>query len=150
MLETMAKVPIPLDRDGFVRRACSACKREFKWLYAASPNEATEPDARGFCCPYCAKWAQLENWFTEAQIAFLKQAGLAAVADEIDETFSQFNKPGGVLKYTPADRPPAPKEMAPEPNDMRRVDFRCHPDDPLKVIEEWDKAIHCLICGSTA
>lgn len=145
----MAKVPIPLDSDGFVRRACSTCEREFKWLYTDDLDEATEPDARGFCCPYCATWAQLDHWFTEAQIEFLQQAGLAAVADEIDEAFSQFNKPGGFLKYTPGDRPPTPQEMPPEPNDMRRVDLGCHPDDPLKVIGDWDKPIHCLICGSS-
>jgi hypothetical protein len=149
MLEPMATVSIPLDGDGFIRRACPACEREFKCLYTDDPNQATEPDVRGFCCPYCAAWADLNSWFTEAQVAFLGQAGLAAVADEVNETLSQPNNPGGFVKYTPA-RLPVPEEMPAESNDMRRVDFRCHPTDPLKVIDEWDQAIHCLICGSTA
>jgi hypothetical protein len=147
--EPMATISMPLDGDGFIRRACAACEREFKCLYADDPNEGTEPDARGFCCPYCAMWADLDSWFTEAQLEFLGRAGLAAVADEVNEVLSQPKNPGGFVKYTPAPLP-APEEMSPESNDMRRVDFRCHPADPLKVIEEWDQEIHCLICGSTA
>ena len=145
----MATVSIPLDDDGFIRRACPACEREFKYAYADSPNEATEPDARGFCCPYCAVWADQNSWFTEAQVAFLGQAGLAAVADEVNEALSRPDNPGGFVKYTPGQLP-VPEGMPPESNDMRRVDFGCHPADPLKVVDEWNQAIHCLICGSTA
>jgi hypothetical protein len=37
------EVPIPLDPDGFLRRECQACHRQFKWL----PSEGSEqpPDA---------------------------------------------------------------------------------------------------------
>jgi hypothetical protein len=94
-------------------------------------------------------WAQADQWFTEAQLDYLEKAGLAAVADEVNEVFSESSKSFGLLKYTPGDPPPAPGEMAPEPNDMRRADFGCHPEDPLKVAEDWSKPIHCLICGSS-
>ncbi len=146
----MAKVPIPLDSDGFVRRACPSCDAEFKWLVTDEPAQVTEVDVRGYCCPYCARWAQPDQWFTKAQVSYLEQAGVAAVADEINEVFSGLNKPGGLLKYTPGERPPMPKELPPEPNDMQRVDFHCHPDDPLKIEPFWDKPVHCLVCGSLA
>jgi hypothetical protein len=142
-------ISIPLDSDGFVRRACPACEREFKWLYADDEDEATEPDARGYCCPYCAAWAQQDQWFTESQVEYIQQVGSGVVSGEVDQIFSQFNRPGSALKYTPGDRPPALRELPPEPDDMRRVEFGCHSEDPLKVAEDWDKPVHCLICGSS-
>jgi hypothetical protein len=64
--------------------------------------------------------------------------------DEADKFFSGLKS----LRYEPADRPPAPKDMPPDPGDMRRVEFGCHPADPLKVAESWTAPVHCLICGS--
>ncbi|HXR31243.1 MAG TPA: hypothetical protein VN752_08890 [Solirubrobacterales bacterium] len=142
----MARIPIPLDSDGFLRRACPSCEREFKWF---PTDEATDPDPRGYCCPYCATWAQPDQWFTETQLDYLEKAGPAAVADEVNEVLSESSESFGLLKYTPSNPPSAPGEMPPEPNDMRRVDFGCHPEDPLKVAEEWNEPIHCLICGSS-
>jgi hypothetical protein len=141
-------IPIPLDSDGFVRRACPACEREFKWLYADSKDEATKPNPHGYCCPYCAAWAQPDQWFTEAQVEYIQQIGLGVASDEASKIFSQFNRPGSGLKYTPGDRPSPPPDLPPEPDDMRRAEFACHPEDPLKVAEDWNEAVHCLICGS--
>lgn len=91
----------------------------------------------------------LIKWFTETQLDYLEKAGPAAVADEVNEVLSESSESFGLLKYTPSNPPSAPGEMPPEPNDMRRVDFGCHPEDPLKVAEEWNEPIHCLICGSS-
>jgi len=35
-----------------------------------------------------------------------------------------------------------------EPDDMRRIDFACHPAEPVKVLESWSEPPHCLVCGS--
>ena len=142
-------IPISLDSDGFVRRACLTCEREFKWLYTEDESQATEPDGRGFFCPYCGVQAEPDQWFTQAQVEYIKQVGLGHVAAEVDEAFSRVNRPGSGLKYTPGDRQPAPSEPPPEPDDMRRVDLGCHPKDPLKIAEKWDKPIYCLICGTS-
>lgn len=149
-MDEQIAVSIPLDRDGFVRRGCPTCEREFKWLYTDDEDAATQPSDRGYCCPYCGVWAQPDQWFTGAQVEYIQQIGLNAAADQVDEMFSQFNRPGSALQYTPGERPLPPGEMPPEPDDMRRVDFECHPEDPLKVDEKWDKAVRCLICGTTA
>ena len=34
-----------------------------------------------------------------------------------------------------------------EVDDMTLVVFPCHPSEPLKVLDEWPKPAHCLICG---
>jgi hypothetical protein len=31
---------------------------------------------------------------------------------------------------------------------MRRVDPACHPEEPIKVLEEWSAPVRCLICGN--
>ena len=31
---------------------------------------------------------------------------------------------------------------------MRRIEFECHPKDPLKVAEDWAEPVHCVICGA--
>jgi hypothetical protein len=46
-------VPLPLDSDGFLRRECPTCEREFKWLPAQGEAEATPPADGGYFCPYC-------------------------------------------------------------------------------------------------
>jgi hypothetical protein len=33
---------------------------------------------------------------------------------------------------------------------MRRVDFLCHPAEPVKVLDDWGRPVHCLICGESA
>ena len=30
------------------------------------------------------------------------------------------------------------------------VDFGCHPDEPVKVLDDWSGKVHCLICGEAA
>jgi hypothetical protein len=43
-----------------------------------------------------------------------------------------------------------PEQLDPltEEDDMLKVNFTCHPTEPVKVAENWDKAVHCLICGA--
>lgn len=44
--------------------------------------------------------------------------------------------------------PALPAENA-EDDGMRRVDFGCH-DEPVKVIESWNQAPYCPVCGQPA
>jgi hypothetical protein len=37
-----------------------------------------------------------------------------------------------------------------EPNDMERVEFDCHPEEPVKVLDGWSEPVHCIVCGSAA
>ena len=45
-----------------------------------------------------------------------------------------------------------PNELDPltEADDMRRVDFACHPTEPVKVLDDWDRTVRCLVCGEAA
>jgi hypothetical protein len=44
---------------------------------------------------------------------------------------------------------PEPIFQAPlvEPSDMVAIVSPCHPWEPIKILENWDEAMHCLVCG---
>lgn len=137
------QVNIPVDADGFVRRECPHCMREFKWLPAQPQHEVSQAL---YYCPYCGQTAPSDHWWTKAQLEYIK-AFLAAevAAPELDRIVRDLNQPGSFISLGYR----APQSPAPlvEPNDMRKVVPPCHPHEPLKVVEEWEGALHCLICG---
>lgn len=128
---------VPLDSDGFLRRQCPTCEREFKWRVAQGDEEVdAETDSNdSYFCPYCGVQAPADAWFTEAQ---------QALAENIIAT--EFIGPivDKIGSYT------APERLDPltEPDDMSRIDFPCHPAEPLKVRDGWRKTLRCLICGT--
>jgi hypothetical protein len=75
--------------------------------------------------------------------------------DVVDPMLDKFGRDlqrstSGMFKVnTSRDRSPEPPELS-EPDDMRRVDFPCHPSEPLKVLDDWAGPVHCLICGTPA
>jgi len=143
---------VPLDDDGFLRRACPTCDREFKWFN--SPEGEGEPvPLGGYYCPYCRIQAPADSWFTTEQIELAKnQASREILGPEIEKMARDLRRSssGGLvsldLKFE------MPDEMDPlvEANDMRRVDFPCHPAEPLKVLDDWPRLVHCMICSDEA
>jgi hypothetical protein len=156
---------LPLDGDGFLRRECPTCEREFKWLPSSeepddpaggrAPSEAEAPSA--YYCPYCAVTAPPEAWFTKAQLALAESAIRREVIDpELDKLsreIAKLNRSSGGLLGIEARMERDELEPVPqldEPGDMRRIDFSCHPDEPVKVVDDWDRPVHCLVCGRPA
>jgi hypothetical protein len=143
-------VSVPLDGDGFLRRECPTCEREFKWLHSED-GTAGDIDHAGYYCPYCAVQAN-DGWLTQAQVE-IAQATL--IRDVVDPMLDRFGRDlerssSGAFKINTSRQPsPEPPELS-EPDDMRRVTFTCHPLEPLKVHEEWAGPVHCLICGLPA
>ena len=129
-------VTFPLDTEGFLRRECPTCEREFKWLHGTENDEiAAVPDG-GYFCPYCGIQSSADGWLTKAQVELVHNT----VATEAIGPLIK----GKGFKYTP------PKKMEPlsELDDMRRVSFACHVGEPVKVLEEWRGVVYCLICGT--
>ncbi len=146
---------VPLDSDGFLRRECPTCEREFKWLPAPEDQEAAEPPDGGYFCPYCANQAPADSWFTQAQIeratAILSRDVVDPMMERWTDDVNRSNRGSGFVSISASYESNAPeiKELS-ESNDMRRVDFSCHRDEPVKVLDDWAGAVHCLICGSPA
>lgn len=144
-------VPIPLD-DGFIRRECPNCEREFKWFTEETedrPEGAVDPEV--YFCPYCGVAAPPDQWWTSAQLEYARDAAMAPVSDMVNDELKKIARrsSGSLIKFDvkPGARPPAPLPLA-EPADMVIVEPPCHPYEPLKIAEGWDAPLHCLICGS--
>ncbi len=145
---------LPLDSDGFLRNECPTCEREFKSRPTPEGEEPTPAPAGGYFCPYCAVQAAPDAWLTKAQIeratAIAYNEVVAPELEEFKRSVEGINQSGGGLLGIRAEvsmeGPDAPPELE-EPDDMRRVDFPCHPAEPAKVLDDWDREVHCLICG---
>jgi hypothetical protein len=142
---------VPIDDDGFLRRECPTCDREFKWLHSDDAEADGEPTSPGgYFCPYCGLQAPPTHWWTKEQL----QHASAVVTEELiqpelkDLKGSLEAASSGLISLT-ADIsiPDPPASVLTEPNDMVRVDFECHPSEPLKVAETWREPVYCLICG---
>ena len=143
-------ISMPLDSDGFVRRECPTCEREFKWL-PSDHDESATPDPSGYYCPYCAVQAN-DGWLTKPQAEAARATVMRDVVDPMLDDFAQNlsrNSSGMFKANVNRQRSPGPPELS-EPDDMRRVDFPCHPSEPLKVLEDWTGPLHCLFGGTLA
>jgi DNA-directed RNA polymerase subunit RPC12/RpoP len=141
---------MPLDSDGFLRRECPHCKREFKWLHGES--ESTTPmETDGYHCPYC-DGRSTDGWWTVSQLAAIEDEMAHFAENKLHEVFKGMERtPNEFVKFkagsapTRRNRPPLT-----EANDMKRVEFPCHPTEPVKVREDWTAPVHCLVCGRLA
>jgi hypothetical protein len=154
--EVSVAMSLPLDSDGFLRRECPTCEREFKWLSAeeGSADAAPIPDG-GYFCPYCAIQAQPDAWWTPAQLEAINSVMSSEIVDPALKKFERdlrrsAKRSGGFLDVSVRHEPAHQPAPLVEVDDMRRVDFLCHPGEPIKILDDWTQPVHCLICGSEA
>ena len=136
------EVRLQLDDDGYLRRECPHCEREFKWRHTEGTGGSEPPD---YYCPYCGHAADAGSWWTKVQLAHIEPLVAGAFLDDLEQELE-----GGEGLSITLERPPSagPSVLEPEPNDMRRVASPCHADEPVKVVEGWTGPIHCLSCGA--
>jgi hypothetical protein len=67
-----------------------------------------------------------------------------AIGRELERAFR--GQKGISFKRTPNDQP-VPDTLA-EPDDMLIVQPPCHPWEPIKVPEQYEGQLHCLLCGA--
>jgi hypothetical protein len=151
--EISLSMSLPLDSDGFLHRECPTCEREFKWLASQDDEEGTPAPNGGYFCPYCAIQAPPNAWHTKPQIemaeAIAAREVLGPEIKNLAQSIGAVGKgSGGLIRATLDYELPDEPEPLTEDDDMRRVDFACHPEEPLKVLEDWWKPVHCLLCGS--
>lgn len=156
MNDISVSLSIPLDSNGFLRRECPHCDLEFKVYVGDDPdrNDDANVPPEGFCCPYCDRRAPADAWYTKEQLA----AGEAALSVEVNKMIERElddsvrgleRASGGLIKASIATSGPTPRSHDLEEwDDMVRADFSCHPETPVKVVEDWINSIHCFICGA--
>lgn len=95
------------------------------------------------------------SWWTKAQLEFVHAVGMREVAGPVLERLKRGasevgRSSGGLIEAHVESDVPAEPEPLQEEDDMRRVEFACHPTEPVKVLDDWDEPVHCLICGKAA
>lgn len=145
-------ISLPLDSDGFLRRACPSCSREFKWLSTDDDDLGSPPDE--YFCPYCGDSASPDEWFTQEQARHIEEEALDKALrpsfEDLTESLRQVGSSlGGFVEITGSVEMPERQQAVPifEPNDMRQVTLACHPSELVNVDEAWSQPVHCLCCG---
>lgn len=133
---------IPVDTDGYLRRECPYCEREFKRSTRRSPSSKKSPNDWLFC-PYCGHQAQSSCWLTKAQVKFTK----ILVARHVEQRKSHVGFKSLNLLSFRTQFDVAHAGMS-EPNDMARVEMECHPLESIKISEEWIGNVRCPRCGT--
>ena len=162
----MQWVTLPVDTQGFVRRECLSCRRQFKVkggpsdgatvqrylgrnLLFENEHEIARDDVRCFCV-YCGQGAPSDEWCTPQQRAWMEKVA-TVLAREI--RYEQLQYPWRTLTENPAPTfvalPPPERlpEMRGEPDDMRKASFFCCVED-VKVESHWSQPIFCPRCGA--
>jgi len=161
MSEESLRMTVPLDGDGFLRRECPTCEREFKWL-PSPPGQTVEDatsggDISSYTCPYCGIQAPAGSWATKAQVELAQSVVLREIVgpqlEEFGRELKRLNREtGGLITFSAKveHNQPTTDPTLTESDDMRRVDFACHPDEPIKILEDWHGDVYCLVCGTAA
>jgi len=159
MSEESLKISVPLDSDGFLRRECPTCETEFKWLpsvdEAAAHTDSEEESPSSYTCPYCGIQAPAGSWATKAQVELAQSVVMREIVgpqlEEFGRELNRLNREtGGLITFSAQvehDQPTTDPTLT-EADDMRRVDFACHPDEPIKILEDWQGDVYCLVCGT--
>jgi uncharacterized Zn-finger protein len=141
-------ISMPLDR-GFLRRRCGSCEREFKRF--GDRVKDTSEDAV-LTCPYCYQSAPRDEWWTPDQRAYMRNVTYEkVVAPKLREFQRSLKGMGGGslgLSFDLKGIEQAPALPPQEVTDMARVEFPCHPDEALRVAEDWEFDVACTICGT--
>jgi len=166
----------PLDDDGFFRRECPLCRREFKVLLEkdeltslaqqgigsymletqkeaidSDENEGIEPE---FTCPYCGQQASRDSWWTQEQLAYIGVVAQNIMAEIVNEQLirpleriSRRHRTGLVnLRFEGKEMKQREPWISPELNDMVIFDLPCC-QRKIKIDGNWTSLVHCFFCG---
>lgn len=154
MSEVTIAMSLPLDSAGFLRRECPNCQRQFKWRPAQPDDEQkgqTPPPTVAYFCPYCYEASAVDAWWTQEQLAYARQLALAETVGpslrRLGRHIQRANRPGGLIRIEARLPSLSRPDALTEPDDMVRVDFPCHPEEPLKINDDWQTDVACLVCG---
>lgn len=176
MSEIKMDLSFPLDKDGFFRRECPFCRREFKILlkkdeltdiarkgidsFMIKPEEETtgsDESARSeteFICPYCGQRASSNNWWTQEQLAYIGIVVKNIMAKMINEclihplkeNFGKSANDMASIQFKSREMKQQEPWISPEVNDMEVFDLPCC-QRKIKIEENWTEVTHCFFCG---
>ena len=146
--ETHLSLEIELDDDGFLRRECPTCEREFKWL----PVDGGAPVDPPYC-PYCGVPASADVWWTQPQLSYIQDSMtseiVAPMLDDLSKSLESATRGLANISVTASSDSLGPRPTPPaEPNEMMVAGSPCHPEIGIKILDGWNETLHCLACGT--
>jgi len=162
-------ISFPLDSNGFLRRECPFCCREFKillrdeelmdlskegsesfMLEKEEKNSEVQPEADDFFCPYCGQAAKSGKWWTKEQVAYINIYMNNILSNLINDHFirplkSDFRN-SKTIKFDGKEMELKKPWISPESDDMVAFDLPCC-QRKIKVDEKWAGDIFCFFCG---
>lgn len=113
---------LPLDTDGFLRRACPGCTGEFKWRPDQPDNQGVEEaEPGGYCCPHFGHQAPADEWNTADQNTFIEGVVYTVALQAAQRSLADAFRSLSAVTFTPGDTPGQPVALV-EPSDMMIVD----------------------------
>lgn len=175
MTETTIQMLFPVDDEGYFRRECPYCRKEFKvlleknemgdmirqledsYLIDESSELKTDDDREQealFTCPYCGQEADGDSWWTQEQLLYIRTHLENLAADMINEQFvrplkRKFGRKtsGPVsIRFEGEEMEKKQAWMSPEASDMKIFDLLCC-GRKVKIEPEWSETVYCFFCG---
>lgn len=150
MDEISLSLQLPLDKDGFLRRECPHCRQQFKQWQGTLGEMHESPEF--YYCPYCYALADADAWYTTPQIEYIQQQVMAETVGpslhSLQQQLAQASQSGKLrLEMTSHMLPMEPEPLV-EYNDMVQLALPCHIEEPIKVNEQWNQEVACVLCGT--
>jgi len=169
-------LPFPLDDDGFFRRECPFCRKEFKVLL--EKEELTDLTQKGidsfmielkeetpdlddserseteFICPYCGQRAPSDSWWTQEQLDYVGIVAKDIMAKLVNEHLIRplkrtFRGPSSGLvsiRFEGKEIEQQEPWISPEVNDMEIFNLPCC-QRKIKIEENWSDVVYCFFCA---
>jgi len=177
MSEIQMNLPFPLDDDGFFRRECPFCRKEFKVLLgkeeltdlaqkgmdsfmieqkevATDLDENESLEENEFSCPYCGQRAPNNSWWTQEQLAYMGIVTKNIMAKIVNENLirplkNTFQRPSsGMISMRFEGKEMEQQEPWISPEVNNMKIF----DLPccqrkIKIEDGWKGVVYCFFCG---
>jgi hypothetical protein len=165
------RISLPLDKDGFLRRECPLCCREFKLLleekelgdlaqrrldsFLLEEKEDNSDDVddqqKEYICPYCSQSSPDNSWWTKEQLAYInifaKNIMAKLLNDHlIDPLHRKFGSNSGPLRFKGKRMEMQDPWISLELNDMSIFELPCC-RRKMKIYDDWKGKVYCFFCG---
>jgi len=168
-------ISLPLDDEGFLRRECPFCRKEFKVMltkeelvtlaqegidsFMTEAEAKTDSDANGSeelkqFCPYCGQRATNDSWWTQEQLSYINVFAQNIMASLINENllgplqrnFGHQQSGPFSISFQAHKMEQQEPWISPEVNDMSAFNLPCC-NRKIKIEENTAGPKHCFFCG---
>lgn len=161
------QISLPLDEDGYFRRECPLCLKEFKVLLTdeergefengilnslvdKNSDETIDDEQIEHFCPYCGQNSKADAWWTQEQLEYINSIVQNIFAKILNENLinplKSSSRNNSNIKFEGKEIEAEDSWIQPETNDMKIFGLPCC-QRKIKIQDTWDGPVHCYFCG---